>query len=140
MPTRKSGSNSAGEDSGSSDVAAYLRTLDHPLKPGLEAVRQIILGADPRIAEAIKWNAPSFRVGEYFATTSIRKDAVFIVLHLGAKVSAAGATGMKIDDPKGLLTWLAKDRATVSFADITSIRRHEAAFADIVRQWIRYLR
>jgi hypothetical protein len=46
-------------------VDDFLATLDHPRKRQIVALRQIILGADPRISEGIKWNAPSFRTSEY---------------------------------------------------------------------------
>jgi hypothetical protein len=53
-------------------VAAFLRGLEHPLKQELEAVRRLILAASPTIHEGIKWNAPSFRTDEYFATMNLR--------------------------------------------------------------------
>jgi len=54
------------------NVEAFLASLDHPFKPEILALRQVILGADPSIAEGIKWNAPSFRTSEYFATMHLR--------------------------------------------------------------------
>jgi len=127
------------DDSGSADVDRFFRTLDHPRKAELEAVRRIILGARSGIREGIKWNAPSFRVGEWFATANIRKDVVFVVLHLGAKVRHGAPETMAIDDPAGLLTWRAKDRATVTFATMKDVTAARAAFGRIVRQWIAYL-
>ena len=47
---------------GAPSVEAFLAALDHPRKQDILTVRQIILGADPRIQEAIKWNAPSFHI------------------------------------------------------------------------------
>ncbi len=41
-------------------VNEYMSKLDHPLKAEIEAVRKIIKGADKKIAERIKWNAPSY--------------------------------------------------------------------------------
>ena len=43
--------------------------LEHPHKPAIELLRRLVLGVDPSVREGIKWNAPSFRTGEYFATT-----------------------------------------------------------------------
>ena len=92
------------------EVDDFMLALDHPLKAELEAVRRVILGTDKAIAEGIKWNAPSFRVGEYFATANIRgKDAIQIVFHLGAKVKDGSTGGVDIDDRKGLLEWHAKE-------------------------------
>lgn len=117
-----------------------MRKLDHPLKAELEAVRSIILGANPEISEGIKWNAPSFRCKEYFATINIRKDVVLVILHLGAKVKDNSTAGLTISDPTGLLEWLAKDRAAVKFRDMKAIKSSRAAFENIVRQWIAYMR
>src|SRR5262249_41248554 len=95
-------------------VDAFLRDLDHPLKKEIEAVRRIILGVSAEIREGIKWNAPSFRTTDYFATVNLRaKDGearVWLILHTGAKKKEAATTGLKITDPAGLLEWLAKDR------------------------------
>jgi uncharacterized protein YdhG (YjbR/CyaY superfamily) len=118
-------------------VDAFLKDLDHPLKAEVEAVRRVILGADPKIREGIKWNAPSFRTTEWFATLNLRQDHVWLILHLGAKTKAAAATGIDIPDPAGLLEWLAKDRAVVKFADAKDVRAKRAALASFVKQWIK---
>ena len=120
------------------DVDSFMARLLHPHKPAIEAIRRIVHGADPAIAEGIKWNAPSFRTTEYFATTHLRaKDGVAIILHLGAKVREIGA--VTIDDPDRLLNWLAKDRAMVSFADVDDVWNRQPALEHIVRQWIRHV-
>ena len=121
-------------------VEAFLASLDHPYKHEILALRQIILGADPRIAEDIKWNAPSFRTSEYFATFQLRaKDRVQIILHLGAKTRDSSTPGIAIADPQSLLEWLAKDRASATFYDLKDIDAKRSAFADVIRQWIEYV-
>lgn len=124
----------------SAAVDAFLATLEHPLRAEAATLRALILGADPSIAEGIKWNAPSYRTGEYFATTHLRsKKGVGVIFHLGAKARTLPAGGVTIDDPARLLKWLAKDRAMVEFADAQEIEAHRAAFVAILRQWIRYV-
>ena len=119
------------------NVDAFLAALDHPRKPELLAVRKAILDADPTIAEGIKWNAPSFRTSEYFATFHLRaKEGVQVILHLGAKARDVSIAGGAIDDPTSLLEWLGKDRATVKFRDMADIEARRAAFVALVRQWI----
>jgi len=119
------------------DVETFMQTLDHPLKAELQALRELILAADPLISEGIKWNAPSFRTGEYFATVNLRaKDAAQLIMHFGAKVNEISASGVTINDPENLLTWLGKDRATIRFADLKSIALKREAFTAILRQWI----
>jgi len=121
-------------------VVAFLRELDHPLKPAIQAVREIILGASPEVREGIKWNAPSFRTTEYFATINLSaRDRVRLILHRGAKVKGDAVSGAPIADPAGLMEWLASDRCLVTFADGEDVRAKRAALEGIVREWIRQL-
>ena len=52
----------------SEEVETFLASLDHPSKPEILAVRQLILAAYPTIGEGIKWKVPSFHTSDYFAT------------------------------------------------------------------------
>ena len=100
------------------------------------SIRSSILGADPSITEGIKWNAPSFRTADYFATTNLREKAGFgIILHLGAKIRDLGPEGVLIRDPEGLLKWLARDRAMIVFADMKDFVAKKPAFENLVRHW-----
>jgi hypothetical protein len=122
-------------------VIAFLRELDHPLKQEIEAVRQLILGVSPEIREEIKWNAPSFRTTDHFATFNLRtKDRVRLILHTGAKVKDTATKGMKIADPEGLLEWLAKDRCLVTLSDGKDLQAQRAALEAIVREWLGQIR
>lgn len=118
-------------------VVAYLQQLNHPLKEELESLRQLILGASPEIREGIKWNSPSFRTTDYFATINIHgQDRLRLILHLGAKVKDNSTAGMKIADPACLLQWLAKDRCLVTLVGGDDLKAKQAALRSIVRQWI----
>lgn len=122
------------------DVETFLASLEHPLKQEILTLRQIILGADPSILEGIKWNAPSFRTSEYFATFHLRaKEGVQVILHLGAKTRDTSVSGIAIADPESLLEWLAKDRASVKFRDRKDVEARRSAFADVIRQWIKHV-
>lgn len=121
-----------------SEVDDYMRKLKHPLKQELEAVRQLILGVSPKTAEGIKWKSPSFRTTEYFATVNVHgNDSLRLILHTGARVKAGA--GPKIDDPTGLLKWLGKDRAMVTFGDAKDVKAKSKALRAILRQWIKYV-
>lgn len=116
-------------------VDAFMAKLEHPHKDATTELRRIMCAADPAIAEGVKWNAPSYRTTEYFATTHLRaRDGIGIVLHLGAKVR--DTPSFQLADPQGLLKWLAKDRALMNFAGLEDVKAHEAAIQAIVRQWI----
>ncbi|MFO0880216.1 MAG: DUF1801 domain-containing protein [Gemmataceae bacterium] len=119
-------------------LEALLASLDHPLKAEIHAVRRIILEADPSISEGVKWNAPSFRTSGWFATVHLRAtDCVQVILHLGAK--ARSGSGVVVDDPESLLEWLGKDRASVRFTDAEDVEGNRAAFADLIRRWIKHV-
>ena len=118
-------------------VDAFMASLDHPFKREIEALRKLVLGAHPSIAEGIKWNAPSFRTTEYFATTHLRSKAgIGMILHLGAKARDPARRGLAIDDPEGLLKWLGKDRAIVEFGSLEELKAKKVAFGAVLRQWI----
>lgn len=119
-------------------VDRFMASLKHPHKAAIEALRKIIRGADPSIAEGVKWNAPSFRTTEYFATTHLRaKSGIGVILHLGAKVREAPQ--LAIEDPEGRLEWLGKDRARLGFSGVEDVEARASALRGIVRQWIRYV-
>ena len=122
------------------DVEAFLASLEYPFKPELLALRKLILGAHPSISEGIKWNAPSFRTTEFFATFQLRaKDGVQVILHRGAKKRDTPASGLALADPASLLEWLGPDRASVKFRDGKDIQARGAAFADVIRQWLAFV-
>ena len=118
-------------------VDEFMSTLDHPMKREVEAIRRVVLGVDPTIAEGVKWNAPSYRTTEYFATTNLRdRGGIGVILHLGAKVRETPSGGLPIDDPTGLLRWVAPDRASITFRDLEELQERQPAFEAILRQWI----
>lgn len=123
------------------DVESFVAALDHPRRAEILALRQVILGADPAIAEGIKWNAPSFRTSEWFATFHLRaRDGVQVILHLGARKRDAAAPAVAVPDPESLLEWLGPDRASVKFRDLADVEARGPAFAALVRRWIGHVR
>lgn len=121
-------------------VDAWLLALDHPQKEVIAALRTVVCSADPGITEGIKWNAGSFRTTEWFGTFNVRGPKgprpVTLVLHLGAKVRQDGA---EVPDPTGLLTWLGKDRASITFPDAAAVAARAPALRELVRAWVRAL-
>jgi uncharacterized protein YdhG (YjbR/CyaY superfamily) len=121
-------------------VDELMRALEHPLKSDLQAARKLVLAASPDVHEGVKWNAPSFRTSDYFATLDLRtKDTVRFVFHTGAKSKDSRTKGVQVDDPEGLLQWLAKDRALVTLGRGAELRRKGPALQALVRAWITLL-
>lgn len=116
---------------------SLLADLSHPLRTEIEAVRKIILGADPSISEGIKWNSLSFQTTEWFATWNWRvKDQIQLVMHLGAKARKTEVS--QIDDPDGLLKWLAKDRALLTIAP-EELESKKPALQTLIKDWIQFI-
>ncbi len=64
---------------------------------------------------------------------------VTLILHMGARVKATARTGVKVEDPAGLLEWLAKDRCLVTLQDARDIQARGAALQAVLREWLRYV-
>jgi len=121
------------------EVDAFLETLEHPLRDDVVRVRQLILSALPDITEAIKWNAPSFRATEFFATFNLRaKDEVQLIFHTGAKKKAKPKKVALSPRAEALVTWLDPDRALVTLSP-SKLSAQRLAFTTLVREWVTQL-
>lgn len=123
---------------GPEKVAEFFSSLDHPLKPAMERLREVILSSDPAITEHIKWKAPSFcHGGDDRVTFNLYRDgSIMLIFHRGAKVKDSNASGRLIEDQKGLLTWLANDRASMRFVSVEDVEAKEYDLREIVKLWI----
>lgn len=69
------------------DVDAWFAAYDGPLKADMQAVRAILLEADSRLTECIKWQAPTFVFQGNMASFNPRaKKAVSLMFHHGATI------------------------------------------------------
>jgi hypothetical protein len=69
------------------EVDAWFERYDNPLKPLVMQVRDIILEADPRIGETIKWSTPTFLYKGNLASFQPRaKQFVSLLFHAGASI------------------------------------------------------
>ena len=110
-------------------VDDFMRALDHPFKAEMQAVREIILAANDKIAERIKWKVPSFYYRADLAAFHPRnRECVHLVL-----VFPHGL----VDDPAGLLQGEYDKRRMVYFSDMAQVRADAAALATIVNDWVR---
>lgn len=136
MPARKTARKNAPK---AGSVNEYLKSLPPLRQKETRAVRRIILGVNPKITEEIKWAAPSFALGEHFCTFNAwAKDDVQLIFHHGPR--KATSKGVPIDDPDGLLEWLATDRASIRFKSLKDVQAKKAALQSVVKQWIKAMR
>lgn len=120
-------------------VDDYMATLQHPHKAGVQALREMLLGIDAGVREEVKWNAPSFRLADHFATFRLHPAPAFqLVLHNGTKPKNP-AKQFRLDDPAGLVKWAAKDRCYVTFASTADALAKRDAVRALVVSWIAQL-
>ena len=69
------------------EVDAWFENYDNPMKPVVQAVRRVILQADSRIGEVIKWQAPTFVYrGNLVSFYPKSKQHLSLMFHVGAKI------------------------------------------------------
>jgi uncharacterized protein YdhG (YjbR/CyaY superfamily) len=107
-------------------VDAWFARYDNPMKEVVLRMREIILAADPRIEECIKWQAPTFTFqGNLASFYPKSKQHASLMFHLGAKIPG--------DHPR-----LEGSGDTSRVLKIGSLAEAEAAKPDlekIVRAW-----
>jgi len=109
------------------EVDQYLEKKNHPLTPEIQRVREIILDADPKIEECIKWSSPTFiykgNMASFFMNA---KKMVSLMFHKGAL----------LPNESGLLEGDAKEGRTARFSTLEDIEGKKEALTSIVKEWI----
>jgi hypothetical protein len=71
----------------SAEVDNWFATSDHPRKELMQAVRRLILEADVRVTETIKWKTPTFVFNGNIASFNPQAKAfVGLMFHRGADI------------------------------------------------------
>jgi len=108
---------------------AYLAHLKHPLKAEIATVRTIIMQASPKIAERVKWDAPSFYFRTDLATFDLQsKKFVHLILLFPGE--------MAVPDPNGLIEVDPEGRREVTFRNLAEIAVRKPALQQLVRDFV----
>jgi hypothetical protein len=68
-------------------VDPWIEAYDNPMKPVVQRVREIVLGADPRVDECIKWQAPTFTYkGNLASFYPKSRQHASLMFHVGAQI------------------------------------------------------
>jgi hypothetical protein len=108
------------------DVDAWMAKYDNPMKPVVQAVREVILKADKRITETVKWQAPTFvykgNLASFFPKA---KQHASLMFHQGASIKGdfpsfegGGDTGRMM-----------------KFADLAEVKKKAAELERVVKAW-----
>jgi hypothetical protein len=109
------------------EVDAWFESYDNPQKPLVQAVREVILAADDRVTEAIKWKAPTFmyrgNIASFYPRT---KQHVSLMFHQGAS----------LPDPDGLLEGEGGTSRVAKFTSAEDLDAKSGALRGLVAAWI----
>jgi hypothetical protein len=107
------------------DVDRWLDEAAHPLDGTMRRARDIILGADDRVTESIKWKTPTFAFKGNIASFNPSKNVVSIMFHRGAEIPG--------DHPR--LEGEGKLVRTMRFAGVEELEAGRADLEAAVRAW-----
>jgi hypothetical protein len=107
------------------EVDRWLDEADHPLDATLRRARDIILGADDRVTESIKWKTPTFSYKGNIASFNPSKNLVSLMFHRGSEIPD--------DHPR--LEGDGKLVRTMRFADRDDLEAGRADLEAVIRAW-----
>ena len=108
-------------------VNEYLAKLEHPLKREIEAIRVIIMNANNKLAERIKWNAPSYYYKEDLVTFNLRAtNYVHLVFHHASIVTIRSA----------ILEGDYKDRRMVYLHNMRAVKANKKELEKIMNELV----
>ncbi len=108
------------------EVDAWMARYDNPQQALVQAVREVMLAADPRVEECIKWQAPTFTCKGNIASFFPKAKAhVSLIFHKGGTIpgSFAGLEGE------------GAEARTFKIADAADLGRRKSDLQAVVRAW-----
>jgi len=108
-------------------VDEFMSKLEHPLKAELEAVRSIIVNANPKMEEDVKWGGPSFFYKQDLATFNPRiKNYVALIFHKGEL----------LDIKSDFLEEATKGKVYAKFYSMEDVTANKELIEKMVNSWI----
>lgn len=108
-------------------VNDWMAKYDNPMNAVVQRVREIIMAADPRMEEAIKWQAPTFmykgNLASFFPKAKAHSTLMF---HTGAHIPG--------DFPH--LEGDGDTARSMKFAELDEVEARKGELEAIVRAWI----
>ncbi len=114
-------------DNRSREVDEWFEGYDNPQKALVQAVREVVLDADPRVQETVKWKAPTFMFEGNIASFFPRsRRTVTLMFH----------TGASLDDPDGVLEGEGETSRVLRVASVEDLEAKRASLHGLIRSWI----
>jgi hypothetical protein len=108
-----------------SEVDDWFAARAHPLTDAMQRARRLILDADPRVTESIKWKTPTFSFRGNIVSFNPAKNLVSLLFHRGAEIPG--------DFPR--LEGDGRLVRTMRFGDVAEVDRAADELQAVVRAW-----
>lgn len=108
---------------------SLMQASEHPFKPEIEELRIIIKNASSKIAERIKWNAPSYFYIKDMAAFNLHQEKFVQIIFIFYN-------GTMINDSGDLLEGKWKDRREARFYSMEDIKNKKTKLEKVVLEWI----
>jgi hypothetical protein len=109
------------------EVDAWFAARAHPLTDAMQLVRRLILDADPRVTESIKWQTPTFAFNGNIVSFNPAKKQVSLLFHRGTEIPG--------DFPR--LVGEGRLARTMRFADGAEVEQGADELQAVIRAWCR---
>ena len=108
------------------EVDSWFVDYEHPHKDAMLQIREIILGADRRMTESVKWSSPTFSFEGNLASFQPRtKNFVSLLFHRGSEIPG--------DHPR--LDGDAALARVMRFEDLEDVEIQRKDLEAVVRAW-----
>jgi hypothetical protein len=107
------------------EVERWFREREHPLEDALRRAREIVLGADPRITETIKWKTPTFAYRGNILSFNPSKNLVSLLFHRGAEIPGEHP---RLEGEGDLVR-------TMRFTDLAEVASGRGDLEAVIRAW-----
>ena len=107
------------------EVDRWFDQADHPLDEAMRRARDIILGADGRVTESIKWKTPTFAYQGNIVSFNPSKHVVSLMFHRGAEIPG---THPRLEGDGRLAR-------TMRFSDLDQLEAGRADLEAVIRAW-----
>ena len=109
-----------------SEVDAWLERYDNPMKPVVLRIREIVLDADARMDECIKWQAPTFTYkGNLASFYPKSKGHASLMFHVGAQIPGTFPRLEGTGDTSRVM----------KFTDAADLKRKSPELRRLVKAW-----
>ncbi len=117
----------------------FYTSLSGDRKAQIEGIRNVIMGAEPRLVETLKWNAPNFVLdGEDRLTLNLmnKEGKIKLVFHMGATQKEDKKAHPVMTDTTGLIFWNSNIRGTITFESSQHVSQVCEQLTDLIRNWL----